>query len=172
MKTKLTLLALLISISAIAQNGINYKALIKDDLGNIMASTSVVIKFQILESDAQVNVYEETHSPTTDDNGIVIVNIGEGIIIGALITALFSLIPLLKVRKVSPLRTLRASLEEDIEGFDPWAWLLYAGIAAALFGFLWWLTGSVLQAGIFVAGLGVAFAVLFLVGSTMIGLES
>ncbi|MDP5082567.1 MAG: tail fiber domain-containing protein [Winogradskyella sp.] len=83
-KTKLTFLALLISIVSIAQNGINYKALIKDDLGNVIANTSVDIKFQILESDEQVNVYEETHSPTTDDSGIIVVNIGKGTIVSGI----------------------------------------------------------------------------------------
>ncbi len=66
------------------QNGINYKALIKNDIGNIIANTSVDIKFQILESDAQVNVYEETHNPTTDPNGIIIVNIGEGTVVSGI----------------------------------------------------------------------------------------
>jgi hypothetical protein len=84
MKTKLTFLALLISVISVAQNSISYKALIKDDLGNVIANTSVAIKFQILESDAQTNVYEETHSPATDDNGIIIVNIGEGTIISGI----------------------------------------------------------------------------------------
>jgi len=85
MKTILKLLvALLISISSFAQNGINYKALIKDDSGNIVASSSVEIKFKILESDVLTNVYEETHSPTTDNNGIIIVNIGEGTVVSGI----------------------------------------------------------------------------------------
>jgi hypothetical protein len=81
---QLIITLLLISVFGNAQNGINYKALIKDDLGNVIVNTLVDIKFQILESDAQTNVYEETHSPTTDDNGIIIVNIGEGTIISGI----------------------------------------------------------------------------------------
>lgn len=78
MKTKFALLiALLISISTFAQQGINYKALIKDDLGNVMANELIEIQFTILTGIS--GVYQETHSPTTDNNGIVIVNIGEGI---------------------------------------------------------------------------------------------
>ncbi|MEH1007664.1 tail fiber domain-containing protein [Winogradskyella sp. ECml5-4] len=84
MKTKLALLTLLISIVAVAQNGINYKALIKDDSGNIIANSSINIQFSILESDTQTNVYEETHAATTDANGIIIVNIGEGNIISGI----------------------------------------------------------------------------------------
>ncbi|WP_296386453.1 tail fiber domain-containing protein [Winogradskyella sp.] len=78
---QLILTLVLISAFGNAQNGINYKVLIKDDLGNVIVNTLVDIKFQILESHTQVNVYEEIHSPTTDDNGIIIVNIGEGIIV-------------------------------------------------------------------------------------------
>ena len=85
MKTILILfIALFISMSSASQNGINYKALIKDDLGNVIANSSVDIKFKILEGDALTNVYEETHSPTTDTNGIIIVNIGEGTIINGI----------------------------------------------------------------------------------------
>ncbi|WP_179320305.1 tail fiber domain-containing protein [Winogradskyella helgolandensis] len=79
MKTKIILLiTILISISTFAQQGINYKAVIKDDLGNVVANDLIQIEFSILEGVAQTNVYKETHSSTTDANGIVIVNIGEG----------------------------------------------------------------------------------------------
>lgn len=80
MKTKITLLAMafLISLSTFAQQGINYKALIKDNLGNVVANQNITVQFTILKGVAQTNVYQETHSPTTDANGIVILNIGEG----------------------------------------------------------------------------------------------
>ena len=67
---------LLFCITTSAQQGINYKALIKDGSGVIVANTTIDVKFIIL--DGAVNVYEETHAPTTDANGIVILNIGEG----------------------------------------------------------------------------------------------
>lgn len=78
MKTKITLLILFITCFGFAQNGINYKAVIKDDLGNVVANDLIVVQFSILQGVAETNVYTETHSPTTDDNGIIIVNIGEG----------------------------------------------------------------------------------------------
>ncbi|MFD2540767.1 tail fiber domain-containing protein [Lacinutrix gracilariae] len=79
MKSKLTfLLFMCITCFGFAQNGINYKAVIKDDLGNIVANDLIVIEFSILQGVAQTNVYTETHTPTTNDNGIIIVNIGEG----------------------------------------------------------------------------------------------
>jgi hypothetical protein len=77
MKTKLTIfMTLLIGFIGMAQNGINYKAVIKDDLGNVIANDLIAIQFTILQG--VTSVYEETHSPTTDANGIVMVNIGEG----------------------------------------------------------------------------------------------
>ena len=79
MKRVTLALLLLFSITTIAQNGINYKALIKDGAGVIVASTPIDVTFIIL--DGAVNVYEETHAPTTDANGIVILNIGEGALV-------------------------------------------------------------------------------------------
>jgi len=73
-------LAFLITSISFAQQGINYKALIKDSSGNVVANDLIAIQFQILQGEAMTNVYQETHAPTTDANGIVIVNIGEGAI--------------------------------------------------------------------------------------------
>jgi len=75
-----TVLLFFIAISVTAQQGINYKALIKDGGGNVVASQNVDIQFIIYEGVALTNnVYQETHaSVMTDANGIVIVNIGEG----------------------------------------------------------------------------------------------
>lgn len=78
MKTKITFIILLMSCFCFAQNGINYKAVIKDNLGNVVANQNIDIQFKILKGISQTNVYQETHSPTTDANGMVIVNIGEG----------------------------------------------------------------------------------------------
>ncbi|GGH43225.1 hypothetical protein IA57_11125 [Mangrovimonas yunxiaonensis] len=84
MKTKiLPLLALLFMLSgtATAQKGINYKALIKDNSGNVVANQNITIEFSILEG-PEIGfldpVYIEAHTVTTDVNGIVIANIGEG----------------------------------------------------------------------------------------------
>jgi len=77
MKTKLSLLVIMFTtIMTFAQNGINYKAVIKDNLGNIVANDLIAIQFTII--DGATTVYQETQTPTTDDNGIIIVNIGEG----------------------------------------------------------------------------------------------
>ena len=77
MKTKYLFLIIFINTCfVLAQNGINYKALIKDNSGNVVANQNITVQFTILQG--AVNVYQETHNPTTDANGIIIVNIGEG----------------------------------------------------------------------------------------------
>lgn len=74
------LITLLFALSGYTQNSINYKAVIKDASGNIMESQPVSIQFIIYEGAAlSNNVYQETHTINTDDNGIIIVNIGEGV---------------------------------------------------------------------------------------------
>lgn len=52
--------------------------------------------------------------------------------IGMSVTLFFALLPLLTVRKVSPLRALRAAFDESGEQRDPWRWVVYALIAAGL----------------------------------------
>lgn len=79
MKNSLSVIfALLISVLCFSQNGINYKALIKDGSGNVVANQMITVQFSILTGIAQTNVYQETHTPITDINGVVIINIGEG----------------------------------------------------------------------------------------------
>ena len=73
------MLFVLVTIVSTAQQGINYKAIVKDGGGNVVANQNVDIQFIIYEGPGETtNVYQETHSPNTDANGIVIVNIGEG----------------------------------------------------------------------------------------------
>ena len=78
MKRVTLALLLLFSITTIAQQGINYKAVIKDGAGVVLSNTPIPeVRFIILDGGGSA-VYEETHTPTTDTNGIVILNIGEG----------------------------------------------------------------------------------------------
>ncbi|MDT0557091.1 tail fiber domain-containing protein [Ichthyenterobacterium sp. W332] len=77
MKTNnLIVLFLLIFGIGTSQNGINYKALIKDANGNIMPLSTVDIEFTILENSNVV--YKQLQNLSTDQNGIVITTIGTG----------------------------------------------------------------------------------------------
>ena len=83
----------------------------------------------------------------------------KGVIAGVGVSALFTLLPLLEVRRVSPLHVLRSGYEDDNKP-DPLRWLVYVGIGASVFGF------ATLQTGLWKVGLafsvamGVSFAVL------------
>ncbi|WP_047547156.1 hypothetical protein [Psychroserpens sp. Hel_I_66] len=77
MKSKILLFALLLSLITYSQNGINYKAVIKDDLGNVLDNTFMNIQFTIHQTSATGTiVYQEAFNYTSDSNGIVILNIG------------------------------------------------------------------------------------------------
>jgi len=76
-KSMMLILAILLTNLVSAQNGFNYKALITNN-GNVLGNHSVTIQFTVLEN-GTTNVYQETHTTTTDANGIVSVNLGEGI---------------------------------------------------------------------------------------------
>jgi len=85
----------------------------------------------------------------------------EGASIGVLITMLFALVPLVSIRNITPLRTLRASVDQETTGID---WLkigIYIAIALSIFLFLYQLIGSTTEALVFSIGLLVAFLVLF-----------
>ena len=78
-KILISIVILLSTISVTAQQGINYKALIKDGGGNVVASQTIDVRFTIIADTGPTNVYLETHTgATTDANGIIILNIGNG----------------------------------------------------------------------------------------------
>lgn len=58
--------------------------------------------------------------------------IGQGILLGVIISILFSLLPLISIRKVSPLNTIRVSDHTESTSKDPWRWFVYL----LIFGFI------------------------------------
>jgi hypothetical protein len=68
---------MLFAVAVFAQQGINYKALIRDANNAVVANRPVTVQFTVLSG--ATNVYQETQTPTTDANGIIILNIGEGV---------------------------------------------------------------------------------------------
>jgi putative ABC transport system permease protein len=85
----------------------------------------------------------------------------EGLATGLGITLLFALLPLLSVRKISPLLTLRSSYEETKPRTrDPLRWLTFLLIAAGVSGFALAQTERWTIGAGFVVGLAVAFGVL------------
>lgn len=58
--------------------------------------------------------------------------IGQGILLGVIISILFSLLPLISIRKVSPLNTIRVSDHTESTSNDRWRWFVYL----LIFGFI------------------------------------
>lgn len=78
MKNTLSIVLIMLFTVTIYAQGINYKAVIKDDTGGVVVTQTIKVQFQILQGAGMTNVYQETHTPTTDANGIIVINIGEG----------------------------------------------------------------------------------------------
>lgn len=83
----------------------------------------------------------------------------EGIVAGLSMAMLFALSPLLSIRKVSPLRTLRTDV--SAEGADPLRIAVYVLTVLGIFLFLFQLTKDIRSAAIMSAGLFASFLILY-----------
>ncbi len=75
---------LLIFSNSIAQapHGIQYQAIIRNNFGDILNNSPVTVRFSIHEGTASgLNVYEETHSLTTNEFGLINATIGQGSVV-------------------------------------------------------------------------------------------
>lgn len=88
--------------------------------------------------------------------------ISQGIIVGVIISILFALLPLISIRNISPLNTLRLSYESTKLFKDPIKWLVYGLILLFIFGFTYKQLASL--RGAFFFSMGVLLAFLILVG--------
>ncbi|MFQ5917060.1 MAG: ABC transporter permease [Candidatus Binatia bacterium] len=93
-----------------------------------------------------------------------------GASIGLGIALLFALLPLISLRKISPLLTLRSSLEDTNSKKDPIRWFIYFLIAVAIGLFALAQTRVWYHGLIFAAGLCVAFGFLTGMGKLLMNL--
>lgn len=93
-------------------------------------------------------------------SSISIISIGQGVLTGLSIAVLFALLPLLSIRRISPLRSLRASFEEDTTGIDPLRWLVYVLIFIFITAFTFFQTGGGAEAIFFPIGIGLGLLLL------------
>ena len=80
-----SLLSLCISLLAVsflygqAPDGMSYQTVIRDQADDLLANSSVAFRISILQGSETGNaVYTETHSATTNDNGLATMTIGAG----------------------------------------------------------------------------------------------
>lgn len=99
--------------------------------------------------------------PVAITSEISYISIFQGIFVGVLISVLFALLPLINIRKVSPLNTLRNISDSDIVKKDVLTWLIYAIIVLFIFFFSWMQIGSAAEAMVFTIGIFIAFLLLF-----------
>ncbi len=84
----------------------------------------------------------------------------QGVLIGVIVSVLFALLPLLAVRKISPLRTIRAAYEEeDAPSIERYVVFGLIVLFVGLFSYLQ--LGAWQEALIFTLGIAVAFGVLW-----------
>ncbi len=86
----------------------------------------------------------------------------QGIVLGVMISLLFSALPLLQVRNIKPKLLLRDENNANIRRLDPAKWIFGAMSLAGLLGLAVWQAGSVKIGAFFLIGLGVTSAVLYL----------
>ena len=98
--------------------------------------------------------------PVDVRNDVVPRALVEGLGVGLVAALLFALLPLVSVRRVPPLRALRSDARAG--GVDPLRWLLLALLVAAVGGFAYLQTQSLVGAAAFVGGTAAVFGLLAL----------
>jgi len=91
---------------------------------------------------------------------------GEGLILGLIISVLFALTPLVSIRKISPLQTIRMSYQPDAKR-DPLTWLIYIIILVFITVFTRIQLRSWTEAMMFTLSVIIAFALLTLIAKIM-----
>ncbi len=92
----------------------------------------------------------------------------QGVAVGILISLLFAMMPLVSVRKISPLNTLRYTLEHESTWKDPVRWLVYGLIALFIVGFIYIQMDDWHDTMVFVVSLLVSFGILLGMSSLLI----
>ena len=86
----------------------------------------------------------------------------QGVILGVLISMIFSALPLLQVRNIKPRLLLRDENNISLRRLDPVKWILGALSISALLGLAVWQAGSIKVGALFLGGLAATSAVLYL----------
>jgi putative ABC transport system permease protein len=93
--------------------------------------------------------------------------IGQGIILGVIISILFALLPLIAIRNISPLNTLRISYEPVNLLRDPLRWLVYSLILFFIVVFTYFQLDDWMASAFFTIGILIAFVILTLIAKLL-----
>jgi putative ABC transport system permease protein len=93
--------------------------------------------------------------------------IGQGVILGVIISVLFALLPLIAVRNISPLNTLRMSYENINLLRDPLRWIVYTLILLFILIFTHIQLHNWLPSIFFTVGILIAFLILTLIAKLL-----
>ncbi|WP_185213619.1 ABC transporter permease [Sphingobacterium mizutaii] len=99
--------------------------------------------------------------PVSLTTGVSWLAILEGIGLGVVIAVLFALLPLLAVRNISPLNSVRISDKEESMFKDKMSWWVYLLILIFITGFARLQMADWIQTLVFVAGVGITFLLLY-----------
>jgi len=99
--------------------------------------------------------------PVSLRTGVSWLAILEGIGLGVVIAVLFALLPLLAVRNISPLNSIRISDKEESMFKDKMSWWVYLLILIFITGFARLQMADWIQTLVFVAGVGITFLLLY-----------
>ncbi len=108
--------------------------------------------------------------PITVSTDISWMAIGQGVLLGVIISVLFALLPLIAIRNISPLNTLRLSYENINLLADPFRWLVYSLITGFIFLFTYFQLDSWVASVFFTIGLFIAFLILTLIATLLMRL--
>ncbi|WP_224744080.1 ABC transporter permease [Pontibacter aquaedesilientis] len=104
----------------------------------------------------------KTFLPVTVDAYFSATAATQGVLLGVIVSVLFALLPLLSIRQVSPLITLRATFEHLTNQKDLLRWAVYGLLLGFIVVFSRWQLGTWWQAFYFTGGVIAAFLVLAL----------
>ncbi|MEB0260244.1 MULTISPECIES: ABC transporter permease [unclassified Mucilaginibacter] len=106
--------------------------------------------------------------PITISVSISWLAIGQGILLGLIISILFALLPLISIRNISPLNTLRLSFDDTTTIRDPLRWLVYILVVLFITSFAYLQIGNWMGAVFFTIGIAVAFLILTVIAWLLI----
>ena len=87
--TVLSAVLLSVSLWAQAPQQFSYQAVVRNSSNALVTSTTIGMKISLLQGSATGNaVYEETHTPTTNSNGLVSISIGGGTVVSGTFAAI------------------------------------------------------------------------------------